>query len=212
MSLGSIFLDPNVVYVLLVAALWAVVTAVLLPGTGLIEVIALGGIGASILLLAQLPTNWLPVILIVLGVMMFLVLPLADYRFLGIGLLGLTLQAIGGWTLFFGSTLVSPVIIGVSVIVSLVYYRFALVPALQTQRGKPQMLEDQSLIGLRGRVQAMIDPVGTVYVSGESWTARRGDDLKDAIGIGAEVIVREREGLTLYVEPIKEKRDPQNDE
>ncbi len=212
MSLGSIFLDPNVVYVLLVAALWAVVTAVLLPGTGLIEVIALGGIGASILLLAQLPTNWLPVILIVLGVMMFLVLPLADYRFLGIGLLGLTLQAIGGWTLFFGSTLVSPVIIGVSVIVSLVYYRFALVPALQTQRGKPQMLEDQSLIGLRGRVQAIIDPVGTVYVSGESWTARRGDDLKDAIGIGAEVIVREREGLTLYVEPIKEKRDPQNDE
>lgn len=212
MSLGSIFLDPNVVYVLLVAALWAVVTAVLLPGTGLIEVIALGGIGASILLLAQLPTNWLPVILIVLGVMMFLVLPLADYRFLGVGLLGLTLQAIGGWTLFFGSTLVSPVIIGVSVIVSLVYYRFALVPALQTQRGKPQMLEDQSLIGLRGRVQAIIDPVGTVYVSGESWTARRGDDLKDAIGIGAEVIVREREGLTLYVEPIKEKRDPQNDE
>ncbi len=212
MPLGSVFLDPNVVYVLLVAALWAVVTAVLIPGTGLIEVIALGGIGASILLLAQLPTNWLPVILIVLGVMMFLVLPLADYRFLGVGLLGLTLQAIGGWTLFFGSALVSPVIIGVTVILSLLYYRFALVPALQTQRGKPQMLEDQSLIGMHGRVQAIIDPVGTVYVSGESWTARRGDDLKDAIGIGAEVIVREREGLTLYVEPIKEKRDPQNDE
>jgi len=209
--LASVFLDPNVVYILLVAALWAVVTAILIPGTGLVEVIALGGIGASILLLSQLPTNWLPVILIVLGVMMFLVLPLMDYRFIGAGLVGMTLQAIGGWTLFSGIQ-VSLVIIGVTVILSLLYYRFALVPALQTQRGKPQMLEDQTLIGMHGRVQTPIDPVGAIYVAGESWSARRGDDLKDAIAIGSEVIVREREGLTLYVEPVKEKRDPENDE
>ena len=64
------------------------------------------------------------------------------------------------------------------------------------------MLEDEPLIGVQGYVQRALDPVGTVYVRGESWTARSAEKLEK----GTEVAVVEQDGLTLYVEPIKQKR------
>jgi membrane protein implicated in regulation of membrane protease activity len=69
------------------------------------------------------------------------------------------------------------------------------------------MLEDQSLVGMRGVVQTTINPVGTVYVHGESWTAKRADDDRTPIDAGSDVVVRDRDGLTVFVEPLKRKRD-----
>lgn len=211
MSLSSVLLDPNVVYILLVAALWAIVTAILIPGTGISELIALAGVIGSLILLSQLPANWISIVLIVLGVLMFLVLPLFDYRFLVLGLIGLALHTVGALTMFSGLQ-VSMLIIASSLIFSLAYYRFALLPTLETQRSKPQMLEDQPLIGVEARVQTAIDPVGTVYTAGESWTARRGDGIHEPIAAGSYVVVSDRDGLTLFVEPAKEKHEPKNRE
>jgi membrane protein implicated in regulation of membrane protease activity len=139
-------------------------------------------------------------------VLMFLILPLVDTRLYLLGLAGLALQGIGGWFMFNGIS-VSPLIIGISLTLGILYYVFALRPVLASQRGKGEMLEDQSLIGMKGYVQTLINPVGTVYVHGESWTARRGDDETDPIDVGAEIVVRDREELTLFVEPIKRKRE-----
>lgn len=207
MPTTSFLLDPNVIYLILIASLWAVVTAIHIPGTGAAEIVALGGLAATLFLLGQVPTQWVSVTLIVVGVLMFLILPLLDGRLLLLGLVGLALQGIGGWFLFTGMQ-VSPVIMGITLLTGLLYYRFALMPTLATQRSKGQLLEDQSLVGMKGYVQTRIAPVGTVYVHGESWTARRGDDQTDPIDVGAEIIVSEREGLTLFVEPLKHKREP----
>jgi len=57
------------------------------------------------------------------------------------------------------------------------------------------------VIGLRGRVTKPLNPVGTVLVNSESWTARSTEMLP----LDAEVIVTAKRGLELVVE--KAKRD-----
>ncbi len=67
------------------------------------------------------------------------------------------------------------------------------------------MLDDQPLIGSYGYVQSALDPVGTVYVHGESWTARSDHKLKT----GTEITVVDQAGLTLFVEAVKQKHSPE---
>lgn len=194
-------LDPNLVYLILIAGLWLSVTAAYLPGTGVVEALALVGVVASLVALAAMPTNWWAVILIVAGVLGFLIMPFIDRRFALLAVGGLALQAIGSLTLFDGTFVALPVVF-VTIAAALLYHRFALLPTLEHHRGSPAMLEDQPLTGLTGYVQSTLDPVGTVYVRGESWSARS-DHKLDA---GTEVSVVDQEGLTLYVEAVKQKR------
>jgi membrane-bound serine protease (ClpP class) len=207
----TFILDPNIIYLVLVVGLWISVTAVHLPGTGLLELLAVGAIIVAVVLLTQMAVSWLALIFLVLGVLTFIITPFIDQRFLLVGLGGLVMQTIGGLWLF-GLNTVSPVIVGLTVVLSLIYYRFALIPTLKTNRSKPQMLDDQPLAGMRGYVQKAIDPVGTVYVNGESWTARLHEDAKiedpsdNIVPSGEEIFVIDREGLTLFVERIKHKR------
>jgi membrane-bound serine protease (ClpP class) len=194
-------IDPNLVYLILLLGLWMSVTAVYMPGTGVVELLAGIGVIAALVALANMPTNWWAVILIVVGVLSFLVIPFIDRRFAALAIGGLVLQAIGSLTLFNGTTISLPLVV-VTIIAALVYHRYALLPALEHHRGKPAMLEDEPIIGLNGYVQSALNPVGTVYVRGETWTARSDQPLEK----GAEIAVVDQEGLTLYVEALKHKR------
>ncbi len=193
--------DPNIVYLILIVGLWLSVTAAYVPGTGVVEVLAIIGVLAALFTLANMPTNWWSVILIVVGVLGFLVIPFLDSRFALLALAGLALQAAGSLTLFNGVQVSLPLIV-VTIGASLIYHRFALMRVLDYHRTTPAMLEDEPLVGLHGYVQRALDPVGTVYVRGEAWTARSEQKL-DA---GTEIAVVDQEGLTLYVEPVKQKR------
>jgi membrane-bound serine protease (ClpP class) len=194
-------LDPNVVYLILLAGLWLSVTATHLPGTGIVEVLAVVGIAGAFVALATLPTNWWAVVVIVIGVLGFLVMPFLSRRFVALAVGGLALQALGSLTLFNGVAVSVPLIV-VTIAASLIYYRFALLRTLDFHKGAPAMLDDQPLIGTEGYVQRALDPVGTVYVRGESWTARS----EAPLAAGTEVAVVDQEGLTLFVEAIKHKR------
>lgn len=198
-----ITLDPNLVYLILIAGLWLSVTAAYLPGTGIVEVLAIGGVIVALFVLANMPTNWLAVLLLVVGVLGFLIMPFIDQRFALLSVGGLILQALGSLFLFNGLSVSLP-LIAVTIGAALLYHRFALLRVLETHRAQPAMLEDEPIIGASGYVQKALDPVGTVYVRGESWTARAADDLPP----GTPITVVEREGLTLYVEAIKSKREP----
>ena len=194
-------LDPNLVYLLLLAGLWLSVIATHMPGTGVVEILAVVGVGAALLALINMPTNWWALILLVVGVLGFLIMPLLSQRYTVLAVGGLALQAVGSYLLFNGTPVALPVI-GVMILASLIYYRFALLKILDYQKASPAMLDDQPLIGLQGYVQRALDPVGTVYVRGESWTARSDETLAP----GTEVAVVDQEGLTLYVEAMKHKR------
>jgi len=197
-------IDPNLVYLILIFGLWLSVTAVYIPGTGIAEVLALVGVGAALITLANMPTNWWAVILIVVGVLGFLVMPFLDQRFALLAVGGLALQTIGSLTLFNGTGVALPVIV-VTIGASLLYHRFALMRILNYRDGRPAMVADEPLIGLHGYVKHALDPVGTVFVRGETWTARSDHKVQS----GAEIAVVDQEGLTLFVEAVKQKHQPE---
>ena len=127
-------LDPNLIYLALVAGLWIGVTALYVPGTLLPEITSLGLLVGSLIILGSIATtSWWAVALLFLGASLFLLLPFFGEkygRFAEIGLIG---QAIGGWFLFQDQT-ISPFVIAITVILSLLYNRFVLIPTMRNQK------------------------------------------------------------------------------
>lgn len=188
-------LAPDIVYLGLVLGLWLGVTATFVPGTGLLELLAVAGISASLLLLTGMPVNWIGVLLLVAGASAFMLLPfLLRPRHTLLTVAGLALQVAGG-LLMFPAGGVSPLIIGLSVAVALLYWRFALLPVLATVRKAPSPGALDDFHGETGRVARALDPVGTVLLRGELWSATSDRPL----ATGVEVVVIGREGLNLRV-------------
>lgn len=196
-------LDPNLIYLALVAGLWIGVTAVYIPGTGIPEITSLVLLVGSLVILGSLATAWWAVAALFLGVSMFLLLPFFGEkygRFAEVGLIG---QVIGGWFLFQDQS-ISPIVIAVTVILSLLYNRFVIIPTMRNQRHYNEYDESNAVIGIRGRVVKDLDPVGTIYVNKELWRARSSEDLSR----DTSVMVVGQEGLELIVEKSKNEDVP----
>ena len=208
-SLNQFATDPNVVYLVLLFGLWVAVTAAYIPGTGVIEALALIALIIGIVILSSLPTNWGAVLLLVLGVLSFLLVPFLSARFAILAQGGLILQAIGGALLFNGLS-VSWLIIAITIAIALLYHNFALLPLLRRNRQQKAVLDDNGqLIGMAGRVTSTFTAsgsryVGTVNVRSEQWTAYSDKPL----ATGDEIVVIERDGLQLLVEGLKHKQAP----
>jgi membrane-bound serine protease (ClpP class) len=195
--------DPNIVYLGLIVALWSVVTIVYSPGTIIGEIVSAVLTIGTLALLVNMPTNWVAVILIMIGVSGFLAMPFMSIRFARFADFGLLLQIAGGLMLFREGPQVSPVIVLATVLVAWVYHRFVLMPALRLHAKTANADESASLVGMRGRVTRAIDPVGTVYVNGESWTARSPESLD----VNTEIVVVRKAGLELFVEKAKREEE-----
>lgn len=194
--------DPNIVYLILVIGLWLGITAAYVPGTGVLEIISVGVVILSLYQLATVASNWWAVGLLILGVAAFAVMPMIKKRFTLLAVMGLLLQGIGAFFLF-QSTPVSPLLIGMTLLIALAYHQLALRPALLRARERPVTDDNDTLIGARGRVLSTLAPVGSVYVNGEPWSATS----ERVLEVGDEVVVIEREGLRLIVEGAKHKNE-----
>ena len=201
----SILLDPNLVYLVLVTGIWLAVTAAYMPGTGIVELLAAAMVIGGLLLLASMPTNWLAALLVLIGGILFLVLPFLDERYSALSLGGLALQVVGSLFLFNGMT-VAPLLILTVGVLSLAYYRFVLIPVLRTHRQSAALRSDRPIIGEYGRVQSVLNPTGTVRVQGESWSARLSENALTPVPVDASVVVVDQEGLVLIVTPEEPKR------
>lgn len=73
----------------------------------------------------------------------------------------------------------------------------------RTVRGRRKAVGSQALIGRIAVVSATCDPEGQVRLEGEIWHAR----CTGAAGVGQQVRVVGREGLTLLVEPASREAD-----
>lgn len=188
-------LAPDLVYLGLILGLWLGVTATFVPGTGLLELLSVAGISASLLLLTGMPVNWLGVFLLVAGASAFMLLPfLIRPRHTLPSIAGLALQVAGG-LLMFPADQVSPALIGLSVALALLYWRFALLPVLARVRKAPPPEAHDDFHGETGRVVRALDPVGTVQLRGELWSATS----ERPLAAGEEVVVIGREGLNVQV-------------
>src|SRR5688500_5685670 len=165
-------IDPNLIYIGLLVGLWMGVTAAYIPGTWIPETVSLTLLVASLILLTMLPTNWLAVFMVLLGVATFLLLPYIGKTYSCFAEVGLIGQAIGSYFLFNDGLRVSPVLIATTIVLAVAYNRLVLIPILNRQRDYNEYDASNEVVGVRGRVVKELDPVGTVYVNKELWRAR----------------------------------------
>ncbi len=191
-------LDPNVVYLLLMAGLWISAIGAYIPGTGVAEIAGAGLIIGTVYLMSLLATNWLAVIALVAGASLFFLLPLLKSEWENYAIGGLALQVAASFVLFAGAS-VSPVLIAVGGLLAWGYHRTILRSIIKLQRELSSTQKDEFLVGARGRVMASIEDRGTVQVKGELWTARS----KSRLESGTEIVVTEQRGLELQVEKAK---------
>lgn len=193
-----IFINPNIVYVVLMAGLWLSATGTYIPGTGIVEIGGAVLLVGALYLMTLVATNWIALILLVLGASIFFLLPLLKPNLVRIAEAGLVMQGLSALFLF-QDPAVSPVLIIISVLMAWFYHRTILKSILEQHRGLSSTQKDEFLVGARGRIASPVDPVGTVHVKGEMWSARSHSRLES----GTEVVVTEQNGLELKVEKAK---------
>ena len=191
--LGSL-IDPNLAFLFFIIGIGGILFEVFHPG---ISIPAIVGVFALILALVSfelLPVTIAGIVLLVVGVAFLIVeahhpalhLPGAA------GVLGLIL---GGLFLYDAGSLVR-VSRPLLVIVALLDSAFIVVAArasLKTRRMPPPVT---SVVGEEGVVTSDLDPIGTVRVRSEQWTA---ESAEGKIEAGTKVHVVEHQGLKLRV-------------
>ena len=187
--------NPNVAYLILVAALWAAALAVVVPGTGVLEVAAIGLLGLSAVALVSARVNWWGAALIGLGVIAFVP---ALVRRGGLYLLLFSALALSAGSAFLfrradGSGVNPFLAVGVTVITA-AYFWVAIRKSLEAQRLRPRQDPD-SLIGQIGETRTDLNPEGAIYLGGELWTTR----AEEMLPSGTRVKIVGRQGLTLKV-------------
>lgn len=197
MSILDSALFPNLLYLALVAGIWLAALAVITPGTGVLELLALAALAAAGLGTTFLPLNLGALAVLAVGVVCFiLALHLAHPQWwLAASAVTLSLGSVFLFRLEEGGMAVHPVLaLGVSLL-TLGYFWMAIRSTLLTLRERPSIDPDR-VIGEMAEVRTPLNPTGSVYVLGELWTAR----CEAACPPGEMVRVVGRDGLLLLVE------------
>jgi membrane-bound serine protease (ClpP class) len=192
--------NPNIAFLLLVLGLWSAVFAIFVPGTGLPEASAVICLALAAVGLVGLDVNLLGLLLIALA----MALAVVELKAQTHGVLLLT----GAFVMGLGALLLfrvgGPVpaariswltVIGVPVITSALF-GLLITKALAAQRA-PALQDLRRLVGARGVTRTPVLRDGTVYVGGEEWSAT----AEAPIPPNTDVVVTERDGLTLKVTP-----------
>jgi membrane-bound serine protease (ClpP class) len=192
-------LNPNVAYLILVAAALVTILAVLNPGTGVLEIVDIFLLILSGYTIFNMPINYWALGLLVLGVIPFL---LALRRSGNVIFLVLSIAALVVGSIFLFSTqgwqpAVNPFLAAIVSISVAGFVWLVAQKALEADRLRPSH-DLQALIGAIGEAKTEIDDEGSVQVSGELWSARS----EEVIPLGSKVRVVSRDGFVLKVESI----------
>ena len=199
-------MDPTLIYLLLMVGLWLGATSFLIPGTGLAELGAVVLLGGAFWGLAQLPTNWSAVLVLISGLAVFILLPLLRPRLAPYAEFALVAQGGASFFLFDGMS-AGAVAIGAVMVTAFAYNRMLLMPLINRMEEMPAAgNESEMLLGATGRVTSALEPpqAGSAHINGESWTIRAGEPLEP----GDLVQVVDVKGLEARVERVKAKRLP----
>ena len=190
-------LDPNAVYIFLMAGALMALLALATPGTGLLEIgslfmIVLAGYG-----LYTLTFNWWALLLMVLSAIPF-VYSLGGLKREPFLILAI-LMLIAGSIFIFPRTIaqagVNPL---VALFTSALVAGFLWIAARKTveaARSKPAH-DLEGLVGQTGEAKSRIYADGSVQIAGELWSARS----ENPIAAGSPVRVVKRDGFVLVVE------------
>lgn len=191
-------LDPNIAYLLLAGGLIFSVLAILNPGTGLIEVLALFGLLLAGWAVYNLPINGWAVVLLFIGAIFFVasVHKARQRVLLIISILALIL----GSAFLFRSEIwwqpaVDPWLAAVVSILSGGFFWLVARKVVEAENVIP-VHSLENLIGEIGEARSKVFHEGSIHVSGELWAARSDTPIEE----GTRVRVLGREGFVLLVE------------
>ncbi len=194
--------NPNIAYILLMLGIYGLLFELYNPGTILPGVV--GGICliTGLYALQTLPVNYAGVLLIIFAIILFLLeIKIPSYGLLTIG--GV-ISLIMGSVMLFDSPLpflrVSWQVITFVVILSVLFFVFAIGMAIKTHRKKPTT-GLVGMIGEEGEVFKPLNPEGTVKIHGEFWKAV--SDMPCKKGQRVKVVEADKETLKLKVVPIE---------
>ncbi len=194
--LWELLINPNVTYVLLIAGLWFVVLAWIVPGTGVAESIAVVLLALALIGLVRLPINGAGLLLIALAMGLFV----AEFHVQSHGAMalgGAAALAVGSLLLFRPepeAVRLSRWLVAATTLSTLAFALFALSMGVKAQKLAVRTGMEH-LIGARGYAATDLKPEGAVQVSSELWTAVADEPIK----AGQEVVVVGLEGLRLRV-------------
>lgn len=190
-------LNPNIAYLVLVAAMLFTLVAVITPGTGIAEILALFSLLLAGYAVYNLAFNWWALALLVLSAIPFVYGIRAPRRglWLAISIVGLTLGSIFFFPAQQGLISVDLPLAIVTTLAYSAFLWFAARKVLEVSGVRP-VHELSGLIGLRGEAKTAIGEDGSAQVAGELWSARS-DTL---VPPGSAIKVIGREGFVLVVE------------
>jgi membrane-bound serine protease (ClpP class) len=190
-------LNPSISYLMLVAAVLFTLVAILTPGTGIAEILALFTLLLAGYAVYHLSFNWWALALLVLSAIPFLYSIRGPRRglWLALSILGLTL----GSVFFFPSEKgLIAVDLPLAIITTLMYSAFLWFLALKVMEISTvrPVHELSGLIGQTGEAKTAVAEEGSVQVAGELWSARSPMPVQ----AGSTVRVVGRDGFVLIVE------------
>ncbi len=187
----------NLLYLSLVAGFWLAAWAVVAPGTGFLEVMAIAVLVLAGLGMLVVPLNTWAFGLLAVGIVLFVLSVWRKWTgvWLGLSAFALSLGSVFLFRPTGGGPGVHPLLAAVVSLLTVGFFWLSLSKALEAY-GASLAHDPEFVLGKVGEVRTAIDPIGSVYVSGELWSAT----AEESIPIGAPVRVTGREGLMLVVE------------
>ncbi len=188
---------PNVVYLLLVGGLWLAATALVVPGSGVLEALAVMALAGAGVGMAYIPVNPWAVGALVTGAGFF---GLSLWRrrealWLALAAVAISLGSAFLFRVETGQPAVHPLVAVTVSLLTVGFFWLAIRKALIASQARP-IIDPETVVGQVGEARTPLDPTGSVYVAGELWTGRCRTSLPE----GRCVRVVSRDGLILIVE------------
>jgi membrane-bound serine protease (ClpP class) len=193
----ELILDPNVAYLLLVAAIISILAAIVVPGTGVPEIIGLFLTALAGYAIYTLSVNWWALLLLLASLVPFFLAVRARRPgpWLALSIVGMTVGSVFFFPAETGLISVNPALAFVTSALFAAFVWIATTKVVQVSRTKPAQ-ELSNLIGEQGETRTPVKDTGSVQVASELWSARS-DKL---IATGRPVRVVGLDGFVLIVE------------
>lgn len=191
-------LIPSIAYLVLVAAVLLTLVAIMTPGTGIAEILAVFALLLAGYAVYHLSFNWWALLVLVLSAIPFLYSIRRPKReiWLALSIVGLTLGSIFFFPSEEGLLSVDPWLAAMTTVVYSAFLWFSARKVMEISTSRPRH-ELSSLVGQRGEAKTAIGEDGAVQVAGELWSARSAAPLP----AGSPVEVVGRDGFVLIVVP-----------
>jgi len=200
-QLLGVLTNPNIVFLLLTIGVQAVLIELSSPGGWIAGVIGVVCLALAVYGLGILPVNWFGLVFLAIAFILF-ILDIKAPTHGALTAAGIAALIVGALVLFNSPGVPSfqrvsvPLVIGTSIITGLIFLGIVGF-ALRAQR-TPVRTGQESLIQRTGIVRTRLDPVGTVQLGSELWTASL-EPGQASLTAGERVRVVRVEGVRLVV-------------